>query len=197
VLFRRNAAEAQPPAAPATGAATPGGKGRPTPSRKEAEQARRQRAKPPTDRRSAARAQRTATREDRLKAREAMLRGDERYMHPRDQGPVRRFVRDYVDAKRTVGEFVLPVMVVFILLTLFVNKIPSVTVRGYVVLVTYAFMLVVILGTAFIAFSAKREVTRRFGAEQARGTVVYASMRSLQIRRWRLPKPKVRPGDPV
>ena len=33
------------------------------------------------------------------KQREALANGDERYLPARDKGPVRRFVRDYVDSR--------------------------------------------------------------------------------------------------
>ncbi len=171
------------------------GKGRPTPSRKEAEAARKARAKPPLSRREAAKADRQTTREQRLQTRQALISGDERALPARDRGPVRRFARDYVDSRRTLGELMLPSMVLFIPLTLGANSIANVTVRAYVVIATYLYMLMMIGGTAMLGGRVKREAARRFPDEDVRGAGFYAAMRSLQLRRWRLPKPRLKAGD--
>jgi hypothetical protein len=205
VLFRRGASQssvdeveaAERAAATGPETAKPAPKGRPTPSRKEAEAARKERVKPQLDKRSAARADRATARANRLKARDAMAGGDPRYLPARDQGPVRAFLRDYVDSRRTLGEFMLPALVIFVPLTLAVNSIPSVTVRGYVVLATYLYMLLVVGGTALTGMRARRAAAAKFPDASLRGASFYAAMRSLQLRRWRLPKPRVKPGQPV
>jgi hypothetical protein len=173
------------------------GKGRPTPSRKEAEAARKARAKPPLNRRDASRADRQSTREQRLQTRQALISGDERALPARDRGPVRRFARDYVDSRRTLGELMLPSMILFIPLTLGANSIANVTVRAYVVIATYLYMLMMIGGTAMLARRVKTEAIRQFPNENVRGAGFYAAMRSLQLRRWRLPKPRLKAGDPL
>ena len=45
-----------------------------------------------------------------------MKSGDERYLPERDQGPVKRFVRDYVDARLSIAEFLLPLLVVIMVM---------------------------------------------------------------------------------
>src|SRR5207245_8251961 len=95
--------------------------------------------------------------------------GDERALPPRDQGQVRRFARDYVDSRRTLGELMLPSMVLFIPLTLGVNSIVNVMVRAYVVIATYLYMLMMIGGTAMLARRVKSEAARRFPSEDVRG----------------------------
>jgi Protein of unknown function (DUF3043) len=203
VLFRRNQNPSPSPSADGSAAtagaskAPPGGKGRATPSRKEAEAARRDRAKPPLDRRAAARAGRLATREDRIKARQALVSGDERALPARDKGPVRRFARDYVDSRRTPGEFMLPAMVLLLPLTLGINVISNLAVRSYVVLATYLYMLTIMVGTTLMARRVKRQAAARFPDADLRGTGLYAAMRSVQPRRWRLPKARVKTGDPI
>src|SRR3989337_544349 len=94
----------------------PGGKGRPTPSRKEAEAAARARAKVPRTRKEIAQAQRAARMESSQKVRSAMKSGDERYFMPRDQGPVRRFVRDFVDSRFSFVELMIPLLIVTMVL---------------------------------------------------------------------------------
>ena len=61
--------------------------------------------KPPKDRREAYKMQRDRQKEDRSKVRNALMTGDDRYLPSRDRGPLRRFVRDWIDSRRTVGEF--------------------------------------------------------------------------------------------
>ncbi|MGN6162400.1 MAG: DUF3043 domain-containing protein, partial [Marmoricola sp.] len=80
------------------------GKGRPTPTRKEAEAAAKQRAKSVKDPKSRSREQRTG---NAAKVREAMRTGDDRYLPARDQGPVKRFVRDFVDSRVGFLEFII------------------------------------------------------------------------------------------
>ncbi len=167
------------------------GKGRPTPSRKEAEAARRDRVKPPTDRKSAARADRDSARSERMKQREAMFKGDEAALGPRDRGPVRRFARAYVDSRFTLGEYMLPFVVVFLVLSF----IPSVAVRGYAILTFYAFMLMLTVTTVVMASRVRKEAAKRFPDEDTKGIALYAAMRSLQLRRMRLPRPQVARGE--
>lgn len=196
VLFRRDTKPAQ--AADAAAEATlPAGKGRPTPTRKEAEAARKARAKPVTDRRSSGRGDRSATREQRLKARQALLDGDERALPARDRGPVRKFARDYVDSRRTVGELMLPSMLLFIPLSLALGSLKGTAAGATLTLVVYVYMLTMLGGTAMVARRVKREASRRFSADDVHGVGLYGAMRSIQLRRWRLPKPKLKVGDPL
>jgi hypothetical protein len=94
------------------------GKGRPTPTRREAEEARKQRLTPPRTRKEAAAAQRRKRAETMAARREAMRSGDDRYLPARDQGPVRRFARDYVDARWNAAEFLLPVLIAILVLSM-------------------------------------------------------------------------------
>lgn len=168
------------------------GKGRPTPTRKEAEQARKERVRPVLTRRESVRRQREHTRSERARARQAMMSGDERYLSQRDKGPERRFVRDYVDSRRTLAEFFLPMVLVVLVLSL----IRSPQIQLLSTLLWMASLLFVIADLAVIAFRVKREVRRRFPDDQ-RGHRLYAIARATQMRRLRLPKPTVKPGTTV
>ena len=84
-MFRRS--KTAEPAAPAATDKV-GGKGRPTPTRKEAQAAAKAMAKGPADRKEAARLQRQRRNESSAKIREGMKTGDERYLPARDKGPV-------------------------------------------------------------------------------------------------------------
>ena len=194
-MFRRRATSETTDSDRATSGADPNagdaGKGRPTPSRKEAEAARRDRAKPPMDKKSAARADRDSARVDRLKQREAMFKGDEAALGPRDKGPVRRFARAYVDSRYTLGEYMLPFVVVFLVLSF----VPSVAVRGYAILTFYAFMVLLAITTIILARRVAKEAAVRFPNEDTKGLALYAAMRSMQLRRMRLPRPQVARGE--
>lgn len=167
------------------------GKGRPTPSRKEAEAARRAALKAPSDPKAARRAERDRSRAARIKQREALLRGDEKAMPPRDAGPVRRFIRDYVDSRRTLAEY----FVIVAMLVLMLGLVRNVQVQ---ILVTIAWMLLLILvviNVAWLLIRLNAELKRRWPDKTERkGSMFYAGMRAMQIRRLRLPPPMVKPG---
>ena len=92
------------------------GKGRATPSRKQQEAAnlRPLVGKKTPESRKADKAQ---IREERIKARIGMAAGEEKYLGVRDRGPQRKFVRNYVDSKFSLGELVMPALLVVILIS--------------------------------------------------------------------------------
>ena len=192
-MFSRNkAATPAAPADPVTEAAKieqagepSNGKGRPTPKRSEA-QARNKRPLVPADRKAAAKAARERQREERARQYKAMQEGDERYMPPRDQGPQRRYVRDYVDARWNIAEFFLPVALVFVLVNFAVAQLPALA--FYVLIALYAVVLIAIGDAFFMWQRLKRRLQAKFGVVE-RGTAMYAIMRAFQIRRSRMPKP--------
>jgi Protein of unknown function (DUF3043) len=173
------------------GAAT--GKGRPTPTRREAEAARKARVRPVVDRRESMRRQRQQARAEREKARRAMATGDERHYVGRDRGPVRAFIRDWVDARRSVAEFFLPI----VLLVLVLSFVSNPTVQLFSSALWMATMLLVVVDLTWFGFRLRREIRTRFPDDEGRGHVFYGITRSTQLRRLRLPKPRVRPGAQV
>ena len=167
-------------------------KGRPTPKRSVAEAKRRQ---PITGSRAPA-APRTP--EDKAKARanrttkyEAMKRGEAWALNPRDRGPTRALARDFVDSKRRVSEYYMYVLVV-LLAAVFLRNSKTQEIISPLVLV----LVVVILIDAFlIRRSLTRLIAERLPGESAKGLTLYAVMRALQIRRFRVPAPRVQPGQ--
>lgn len=166
-------------------------KGRPTPKRSEAQSQRRSLASTPTNRKEAARRQREARRADLAKQREALANGDERYLPVRDRGPIRRFARDYVDSRFVVAEFFLPLAVVILILSL----IQAGAMQQYVLLLWMVVIFLIVINSVVIGIALKRQLRQRFPDENLRGAVPYALMRSLQMRRLRLPKPQVKRGE--
>lgn len=168
----------------------PGGKGRPTPSRKEAEAAARARAKRPVTRKeqaAAARAQRATTSQ---KMREAMKTGDERYLPARDRGPVRRFVRDYVDTKFTVAELMIPLMVVTMIVGWSSTELAYFA-NAFLTLV----LLIVVVNLVILRIALHRQLKARFPDQSRRGLTYYAVVRALQLRILRMPRPQVKVGQ--
>lgn len=170
-------------------AAKPGGKGRPTPKRREAERGRR-RAMAPKDRKEAYRAMRERQRAERAKSMQALRTGDERNLPPRDRGPVRRYARDLVDARRSVAEFFLPAALVIFILTLS-NQAQLELAGSYLWLML---VVLIIVDSVLIGLRLRQGLRRSFPDENHKGALPYALMRSMQIRRFRLPPARVRPG---
>ncbi|AWB86303.1 DUF3043 domain-containing protein [Mycetocola zhujimingii] len=167
------------------------GKGRPTPTRKERE-ALNKRPLVPGDRKEAKLAARAKLAESREKARIGLAAGDERYLPQRDRGVQKRWVRDYVDARFNIGEFLIPVMFVVIILTF----IPSPVVQVYGMLALWAFFLIALIDCFWMGTVIRKKLRAKFGTDNVeRGVRWYAGMRALQLRVLRLPKPQVKRGD--
>jgi hypothetical protein len=193
-LFSRGrdaATEATSAATAADDADRTAGKGRPTPSRKEAEAARKQTLRISSDPKEAKRQAKARAAEERQVARAGLMAGDERYLPARDQGPVRQFVRDFIDSRWAAAELFLPLA----LIVLLVGFLPIAGLAGFVSLAWMALTLFIIVDTALLMFRMNRELKRRWpAAAERKGATLYAVMRVLQLRRLRLPPPRVRPG---
>ena len=169
--------------------APPVGKGRPTPSRKEAQAARAQPLVGSRDKASL-KAERQKQAEARERARLGMMAGEERYLPVRDKGPQRRFVRDYVDARWSVGELLIPIMLVMLVLSLMPGVFATLS-----ILIIWAFLALAIIDVVLLGFRLKRLLGEQFGTENIeRGFRWYAAMRALQFRMLRMPKPQVKRG---
>ena len=179
--------EAQTPAREPT-SYTPA-KGAPTPTRKEREAARK-RPLVPNDRKAAREANRLAIAEQRAKVRMAMETGDERNMPFRDRGPQKRLACDYVDARLGVGEWLMVIVLAFLMLS-FVQL--EAVVFGTTVAML-ALVFVVVAEGFWVSFQLKKQLETKFGNVDA-GVRWYGTMRAMQLRRLRLPKPQVKRGQ--
>ena len=167
-----------------------GGKGRPTPKRREVEKGRRRAVGAPRDRKEAYRRTRERQREERVRSMEALRTGDERHLPPRDRGPVRRYARDMVDSRRTVAEFFLPLALLIFGLTLT----SSAQLRFIGSTLWMALVVLIVVDSVVLVIRLKRGLRRSFPDQNHKGVVPYALMRSMQIRRFRLPPPRVGAG---
>jgi hypothetical protein len=192
-VFRRTKSETDT-TVPAEPQGKPGGKGRPTPTRKEAEAARKAALKKPRNRKEAAAYRREKVRAERAKMQDAMRTGDDRYLPAADKGPVRRFARDYVDARYSVMEFALPVLLVVSLLgVVFSPAFPWLA--GMVNLLFLVMILLIAADWFLLTAGLKKAVGVKFPNESTKGIGFYAVRRTMQMRRWRLPKPMVKRGE--
>jgi hypothetical protein len=179
-------------------------KGRPTPKRSEAE---RNRYQPITGTKSGGSRSGTTSRpagprtaedksrdrSERARRMDAMKRGEEWALGPRDRGPARKLARDYVDAHRRPSEFYMYVLILLLVALLSRNK----ALNSGVSYLVIAMIAVIIVDGLLIRRALGKLVAQRLPGESTRGLTMYAVMRALQIRRWRMPAPRLKPGDKV
>ena len=166
------------------------GKGRPTPKRKEAESKRKVSSLSPIVTKDQKRASKAQARQNRSAERAAYLRGDESALPLRDRGPARRFVRNYVDSRRSTGEYFLPVIFVVLMLTLIRNQ----TIQLGAIVLMYAMLLVAVIDGILLTRKIRKEVETQFPGTNTKGLGMYAWLRSTQMRRLRAPHPQVTIG---
>jgi hypothetical protein len=166
-------------------------KGRPTPKRAVAQSQRKAAVVSTGDRKEDARRARERRRVELAKQREALASGDERYLPARDKGPVRRFVRDFVDSRFSVAEMFLPLAVIILVLSM----VRQAQIQNVALLLWLAVIALIILDSIGLAFRLRKALNERFADQPRRGAVAYGLMRTLQMRRLRLPKPQVKRGE--
>jgi hypothetical protein len=166
------------------------GKGHATPTRKEREAANL-RPLVSGDRRASGKAARAKMAENRDRARVGMANGEEKYLQQRDRGPQRRFIRDYVDARFSVGEIMIPILVVIIVFTFIKNDVLQLAAT----MGLWAFFIIAVIDCLVAGAIINRKLAAKFGADKLqRGNRWYIAMRALQLRPMRLPKPQVKRG---
>ncbi|RSS83458.1 DUF3043 domain-containing protein [Streptomyces sp. WAC06614] len=166
-------------------------KGRPTPKRAVAQSQRKAVVASTGDRKEDAKRARERRRVELAKQREALANGDERYLPARDKGPVRKFVRDYVDSRFSVAEMFLPLAVVILVLSM----IRQPAIQNVALLLWLGVIALIILDSIGLFIRLRKALNERFPDQPKRGAVAYGLMRTLQMRRLRLPKPQVKRGE--
>ena len=171
------------------------GKGRPTPKRRDAERRRGGPvAPPPTNRREAARRVREQAAEERKQIRAGTRAGDPRHLLARDQGPVRQLIRDLIDSRRHLGVLLLPAALLPVLAQL--TRSPQVV--GFATVFWLSTLVAAFVDFVIVGITVRRRVRAEFPDERSmRGHIFYAVVRTAQLRRFRLPPPRVSVGDAV
>lgn len=190
---------------PQTRGYTPG-KGRATPKRREAEAKRRGPVAPPPrttrealKRNKELRKSNPVSKEDRRAAakerRERMAAGDDRYLLPRDRGPVKAYVRDVVDSRRhLLGLFMPLAVLVFVALL-----VPSPRIQQIATLACTLMLLLMIVEGILTGRRVSKQTRAKFPNETIKGLSIgwYAFIRASQIRKLRMPKPRIQVGETV
>ncbi|TFH52262.1 DUF3043 domain-containing protein [Actinomyces viscosus] len=189
-LFKKRSQTPDPEPA-AEPAPKPGGKGRPTPRRKD-QQAKNLHPVVPKDRQAAKREARAARDEAWRRQSEAMVTGDEKYLPSREKGPVKRYIRDYVDARFSLGEFFMPLIFVLLILSFGLSRLlPQYPlVSFYTVLAMNGYLLLAIADSVWAWSRLRRRLYKKFGEERVKdeGTIFFYIMsRCFMLRRFRRP----------
>jgi hypothetical protein len=178
------------------------GKGRPTPKRREAQGKRSGPVPPPprTQREALKRMRGNKVGKEERRAaaadrRQKMMAGDDKYLLPRDRGPVKAYIRDVVDTRRNLMGLFMPlaILVFVALLT------PLPIVQQYATLVTTFMLLAMVLEGLVLGRLVTKKVRAKFPTEPIKGLSIgwYSFIRASQLRKLRVPKPRVKPGDAV
>jgi len=179
------------------------GKGRPTPKRSEAE---RNRYQPITGSRAGSRSgsrsgpagprtpeDKQRARTDRTRRYEAMKQGESWALNPKDRGPVRALARDLVDSKRRVSEYYMYILLILVVALFFRSKAAQEFISPLILVLVF----IIVVDAQLIRRALNRMVAERLPGQSTKGVTLYAVMRALQIRRFRIPVPRVHPGDKI
>ncbi|MFT4166663.1 MAG: DUF3043 domain-containing protein [Microlunatus sp.] len=185
-FFRRNKSEAAQPEPegiqPGTAEPGPVKKDRPTPSRKEAEAARRARVNRQLSPKQARKETAARNRTERMRA-----------LNAREAQPEKVLIRDYVDARFSIGEFLLPALVLILSLSFLNSALPGMAM--YATVAMYAYIGWVIIDLWWMWRGLKKVFTERFPRSSTKGLMMYAMNRTIQFRRFRMPAPRIKRGE--
>jgi len=181
-LFRRNSQPATPEPTTTLESAPSGKKDRPTPTRKEAEAARRERMNTTLSKKQSRAAASRQSRSERMKT-----------ISAREAVPEKVLMRDYIDARFNLGEFLLPSVVVILAVTLLGSYWPVVTLIATMAM--YLFIIGVFLDGYLMWRGFKKVLAKRLPKASPKGLLMYGMTRSTQIRRFRSPAPRIKRGE--
>ncbi|MFZ0529097.1 MAG: DUF3043 domain-containing protein [Propionicimonas sp.] len=188
--YERSEAEGSKPETPSTAepsgeAGKPAKKDAPTPSRREAEAARRERLNPtltPKEAKAKERAAKNALRDEQVARTEGT--------------PGKVLLRDFVDSRRGLAQYSMPILMVTLATSLLVTSLNS-SLALAVTYFTYALFLLIALDIFLMWRRFKELAAARIPGEPLKGLLAYMLNRSINLRRLRLPAPRVKPGDEI
>ena len=168
-------------------------KGRPTPKMKQA-QAAGIRPLVPVDRKASAKAAKARLREKENAEYEAMQKGDINHMPKAERLPWRIYIRDYVDARFNLGEWFIPVAFAILIVSMFVTSLMQNQWASIIMMaLMYGYLIAVIIDVWLMWRKLKAKLIAKYGEQsvsKSSRSFSYAWSRSIQMRRWRLPKPR-------
>lgn len=161
---------------------------------------------PPTNRKDAAARRRDKAKQERVEQRSqraeiqaGLDRGDpayDKFHMPRDRGPERRLARNIVDARRTISQwFFLIVLIVLVTSQPTMPPIVKTVSTGAWVFMLLAFVVEATLTCRKVGKTVKERFPK--STVKKPGLYWYVCMRLIMVRKLRMPRPLVKPGDKV
>jgi hypothetical protein len=111
----------------------------------------------------------------------------------REAVPEKVLMRDYIDARFNLGEFLLPSVVVILAVTLLGSYWPSVTLIA--TLAMYLFIIAVFVDGYLMWRGFRKVLAARLPKASPKGLLLYGMTRGTQIRRFRSPAPRIKRGE--
>ncbi len=156
-----------------------------TPSRKQAEEARRERLHPTLSKK-----------ESKARARDARMAKRDEAIKTADAQPGKVLARDYVDSKRHFAQFTMPLIVACLVLSL-IGGMVSADIMTWTSVLTWLVILGLIVDVIIVWRGYRRLHAQRLPNEPTKGLMGYVINRTINPRRLRMPAPRVKIGDPV
>lgn len=117
-----------------------------------------------------------------------------RTISARENVPEKALMRDYVDARFSLGELLLPSLAVILVTSLLSSRFPQVTV--ILTLGVYLFLLLVLFDATVVMWRGfKKVLAARLPQASTRGLLLYGMNRCIQLRRFRMPAPRIKRGQ--
>jgi hypothetical protein len=111
----------------------------------------------------------------------------------REAAPEKVLMRDYIDSRFNLGEFLLPAVVVILAVTIAGSYWPTVTVVATMAM--YLFIIGVFVDGYLMWRGFKKVLASRLPKASPKGLLLYGMTRSTQIRRFRSPPPRIKRGE--
>ena len=178
-LFKKSAEPEPTPQQPV--ARTDGRKSAPTPTRREAEAARRARLNP-----------QLSPKEARKRDRQTQYAARDREFAAQEASTGRTLMRDHVDARFNPAEFAMPLLLGVMALTLIPALLPYIQ---WFLYLTWAYIALMIADTFLMWRSYKKLLAERAPNTPLRGLLMYGFNRQMTFRRWRRPVPRIKRGE--
>lgn len=180
-LFKKPAESEPTPEPQAEASRTDGKKSAPTPTRREAEAARRARLNP-----------QLSPKEARKRDRQTQYAARDRQFAAVEASAPRSLMRDHVDSRFNPAEFAMPLLLGVMALTLIPPLLPYIQ---WFLYLTWAYIAVMILDVVLMWRGYKKLLAERHPGEPLRGLLMYGFNRQMTFRRWRRPAPRIKRGE--
>lgn len=130
--------------------------------------------------------------EQRRQAADARYQARQERFQNQQNTPERVLMRDYVDSRWTITEFLLPVMLVMVAASFFFAR--NVMVQTIIMVAMVALLVAWVANVWWFWRGYKREAYSRVKDPQFRGVLMEMNSRMMNIRRFRNPGPRIKRG---